>query len=94
MPTDKGHEHVERCRPFVEAGLPIFVDKPLVDNEQDLGVFREWIAEGAPIMSSSCMRYCKEFLPYRASTHELGEIRFASIMTPKTWERYGIHTLE
>jgi hypothetical protein len=22
--TDKGHEHVARCRPFVEAGLPVF----------------------------------------------------------------------
>ena len=92
--TDKGHEHVSRCRPFVDAGLPIFVDKPLVDNEQDLVAFSKWVAEGAPIMSSSCMRYCKEYLPYRASTHELGEIRFASITTPKSWERYGIHALE
>lgn len=92
--TDKGYEHVERCRPFVEADLPVFVDKPLVDNQGDLGVFSKWVADGAPIMSSSCMRYCKEYLPYRASTHELGNIRFASITTPKTWERYGIHALE
>jgi len=92
--TDKGHEHVSRCQPFVEAGLPIFVDKPLVDSEQDLATFSRWVGEGAPIMSSSCMRYCKEYLPYRASTHELGEIRFASITTPKSWERYGIHALE
>jgi hypothetical protein len=40
------------------------------------------------------MRYSKEFMPYRASTHELGKIRFASITTPKSWERYGIHALE
>jgi hypothetical protein len=92
--TDKGHEHVSRCRPFVKAGLPIFVDKPLVDNEQDLVTFSRWVAKGAPIMSSSCMRYCKEYLPYRASTHELGEVRFASITTAKSWERYGIHALE
>jgi len=92
--TDKGHEHVERCRPFVEAGLPIFVDKPLVDNEQDLRTFSKWVADGVPILSSSCMRYCKEFGPYRISTHDLGEIRFASITTAKTWERYGIHALE
>ncbi len=92
--TDKGHEHVARCRPFVEAGLPIFVDKPLVDNEADLQTFHGWIADGAPIMSSSCMRYAKEFMPYRVSTHELGQLRFASITTPKTWERYGIHALE
>ena len=92
--TDKGHEHVERCRPFIEAGLPIFVDKPLVDNEPDLTVFKKWVAEGNPIMSSSSMRYCKEFLPYRMRTHELGRVRYASITTPKTWERYGIHALE
>jgi len=92
--TDKGGEHVERCRPFVEAGLPIFVDKPLVDNEPDLQTFHRWVAEGKPILSSSCMRYTKEFMPYRISTHELGALRFACITTAKTWERYGIHALE
>jgi hypothetical protein len=40
------------------------------------------------------MRYAKEYMPYRASTHDLGELRFASITTPKSWERYGIHALE
>ena len=94
VPTDKGHEHVERCRPFVEAGLPIFVDKPMVDNAADLDVFRGWVREGRAIMSSSCMRYAKEFAPYRASCHELGDLRFVSITTPKAWERYGIHALE
>ncbi|HVF09282.1 MAG TPA: Gfo/Idh/MocA family oxidoreductase [Abditibacteriaceae bacterium] len=92
--TDIGHEHVERCRPFVEAGLPIFVDKPLVDNEDDLKTFSRWVAAGVPILSSSCMRYCKEYFPYRASTHDLGRLRFVSIGTGKTWERYGIHALE
>ncbi len=92
--TDKGHEHVARCRPFVEAGLPVFVDKPLVDNATDLAVFRGWVAQGRPIMSSSCMRYAKEFAPYRASCHELGDLRFVSITTPLSWERYGIHALE
>ena len=92
--TDRGHEHVARCRPFVEAGLPVFVDKPLVDNTEDLQTFCHWVAEGKAIMSSSAMRYCKEYMPYRASTHELGELRYVSITTPKSWERYGIHALE
>lgn len=92
--TDKGHEHVERARPFVEAGLPVFVDKPMTDNEPDLREFVKWVDDGARIMSSSCMRYAKEFAPYRASTHDLGELRYASITTAKSWERYGIHALE
>jgi len=92
--TDKGYEHVDRCRPFAEAGLPIFVDKPLVDNTPDLAIFEQWVADGIPIVSSSCMRYTKEYMPYRRSTHELGELRLATITMAKTWERYGIHALE
>ena len=92
--TDKGHEHVERCRPFIEAGLPIFVDKPLVDNEADLQTFHRWVQEGKAIFSSSCMRYAKEFMPYRISTNEFGTLRYVGITMAKTWERYGIHAME
>jgi hypothetical protein len=92
--TDKGHEHVDRSRSFVEAGLPVFVDKPLVDNAGDLAIFRQWIREGRPILSSSCMRYAREFAPYHGNLADIGELRFASITTPKSWERYGIHALE
>jgi predicted dehydrogenase len=92
--TDRGWEHVERARPFVEAGLPIFVDKPMCDNENDLRQFVQWMESGAKIMSSSGLRYCKEFAPFRSSIRDLGELRFASITTCKSWERYGIHALE
>ena len=92
--TDIGSEHVERARPFVEAGLPVFVDKPLVVNAADLKTFVDWVDAGKRIMSSSCMRYAAEYAPYRLSTETLGELRFASITTPKSWETYGIHALE
>lgn len=92
--TDIGGEHVARARPFVEAGVPVFIDKPLTDNEPDLKTFVDWVAAGKAILSSSSMRYAKEFLPYRISTRELGDLRFLSITTPKSWETYGIHALE
>ncbi|MDI1334900.1 MAG: oxidoreductase [Lacunisphaera sp.] len=92
--TDIGGEHVQRAQPFVDAGLPIFIDKPLVDNAADLKIFQNWVAGGKAIMSSSSMRYSKEYLPYRISTRELGDLRYVSITTPKKWESYGIHALE
>ena len=72
----------------------MFIDKPLTDNVPDLTIFRDWVDEGRHLMSSSSMRYTKEFMPYRHSTRELGELRFVSITTPKSWETYGIHALE
>ena len=97
IPTDRGNEHVERARPFIEAGLPVFVDKPLADNEEDLKTFISWVKEGKMILSSSCMRYAEEFKDYREPQklkNLIGETRYVSITTPKTWERYGIHALE
>ncbi|MBN1864464.1 MAG: hypothetical protein JW808_06150 [Victivallales bacterium] len=93
--TDIGGEHVGRARPFIEAGLPVFIDKPLCDNRKDLEIFRNWIMEeNKPIMSSSCMRYAKEFMPYHSRTEELGDLRFVSMPMSKKWETYGIHALE
>ena len=70
------------------------MDKPLVDNARDLETFRSWVRQGAPILSSSSMRYTKEFLPYRTSTHNLGALRYVSVTSGKKWETYGIHALE
>jgi len=92
--TDKGYEHVWRTKPFVEAGLPIFVDKPMVDNVEDLKTFIEWRKNGAKILSSSSLRYGKEYIPYTLSTHELGQLRYINMTMNKSWERYGIHALE
>ncbi|WP_417310981.1 Gfo/Idh/MocA family oxidoreductase [Devosia sp.] len=92
--TDKGFEHVERARPFVEAGLPVFVDKPLCDNREDLATFTRWIGARRPIISSSGMRFAKEFAPYHGATHEFGALRTVFVTMAKKWETYGIHALE
>lgn len=92
--TDIGHEHVERCRPFIEAGLPIFVDKPLTDNAKDLRQFIAWHEAGRAFMSTSAMRYAKEFRALDGRLAEVGEPRLITVTMAKTWERYGIHALE
>lgn len=94
IPTDRGWEHVERARPFVEAGLPVFIDKPLIDNEEDLLQFVAWQQAGRAVMSTSAMRYSREFGAARRRLSEVGRPRLITITTPKSWERYGIHALE
>jgi len=92
--TDDGDDHVRRARPFIEAGLPVFVDKPMATNVADLKQFVQWHREGATILSTSGMRYAPEMRLSEAQRGELGDLRWITSFTCKTWERYGIHALE
>jgi|DewCreStandDraft_4_1066084.scaffolds.fasta_scaffold33064_2 hypothetical protein len=92
--TDDGHEHVRRARPFIEAGLPLFVDKPLAINVPDLNQFIRWHNEGRLFLSSSNMRYAPETKLILRQKAQLGDLRWIASCTSKTWERYAIHALE
>lgn len=92
--TDKGWEHVDRARPFIEAGIPMFIDKPMTDSQDGLKQFIEWQGQGKPLLSTSAMRYAREFTEARNKIKELGELRLITMTTSKSWERYGIHALE
>jgi predicted dehydrogenase len=94
IPTDKGEEHLDRARPFVEAGLPVFIDKPLTIRANHLQQFVAWHKAGKPICSSSAMRYAREFLELRQQLAEIGKLRLIVATCAKSWERYGIHALE
>ncbi len=87
--TDDGTDHVRRVRPFVEAGLPVFVDKPLATTRGELAQFIHWRRGGARILSSSGRRYMAELSELRGRSW-----RWLTSLTCKTWERYGIHALE
>jgi predicted dehydrogenase len=92
--TDDGDDHVRRARPFVEAGLPVFVDKPMATNVADLHQFLAWNREGKTILSTSGMRYAPEMRLNETQRAHLGDLRWITSFTCKTWERYGIHALE
>ena len=92
--TDDGDDHMRRARPFIEAGLPVFVDKPLATNVADLDQFLCWHLEGKTILSTSGMRYAPEMRQITGRREQLGDLRWLTSFTCKTWERYGIHALE
>ncbi|MEX0612040.1 MAG: Gfo/Idh/MocA family oxidoreductase [Pirellulales bacterium] len=94
IPTDKGEEHLERARPFIEAGLPVFIDKPLTIRADHLKQFIAWHNAGKPIFSCSAMRYAREFIDLWQRLEEVGQPRLIFATCAKSWERYGIHALE
>ena len=94
IPTDRGEEHLERARTFVEANVPVFIDKPLTTVEEHLSQFIDWQRSGKALMSSSALRYAREFQACRQQISEIGSLRLIVVTTCRSWERYGIHALE
>ncbi len=92
--TDDGDDHVRRARPFIEAGLPVFIDKPLATNADDLRQFLAWHRARKIILSTSGMRYAPEMRLSAEQRGHFGDLRWITSFTCKTWERYGIHALE
>jgi len=92
--TDVGDEHIERCKPFLDAGIPMFIDKPLVNKEEDLKTFIQWRKEGKQFITCSSLRFAKEYAPYHGSTYEFGKLMYICSPMSKKWETYGIHALE
>lgn len=92
--TDDGDDHVQRARPFIEAGLPIFIDKPMATNVEDLRQLLQWHREGHSLLSTSGMRYAPEMRLSEEQKNHVRDLRWITSFTCKTWERYGIHALE
>jgi predicted dehydrogenase len=92
--TDDGTDHVRRARPFIDSGLPVFIDKPMATSLTELRQFVQWHREGKIMLSTSGMRYAPEMRLNEQQRAHLGDLRWITSFTCKTWERYGIHALE
>jgi hypothetical protein len=62
-----GTVHYERAKPFLEAGIPCFVDKPYACSLDDAKKIAELAAKKKlPLFSSSSLRYAPEVVEYAA----------------------------
>lgn len=92
-----GNEHLPLAEPFLKAGLPTFVDKPLAT---DLSVARKIVAlareHDAPLFSASSARYAPEVIAYQQNRDDIGAVRTGSVWSPASRDLafYGIHAIE
>lgn len=94
LARDDPKNHVAMAKPFLDADVPIFIDKPLAMTWNDLDYFAEQHAKGKFIMSCSSLRYSAGLQGARAEIDSLGEIELAVAVGKKDWPKYGIHYLE
>lgn len=87
--------HLKQAMPFIEAGVPVFIDKPLAGNLADVKAFEELDRQGKVILGTSAMRYTYEHDSFFAiPEEERGSIIHISVMVGVDEFNYAIHAVE
>jgi len=94
LARDDAEFHVPMAKPLIDAGLPVFIDKPLAINRTDLEWFEKRHAENKFIMSCSSMRYAEECRAVKQDLASLGKLELVTAVGKKDWLKYGVHMLE
>jgi len=85
--------HVERAAPFIMAGKPTLIDKPMVGNLRDAMRLLDLVAQhGTSVMGGSSLRFAYEVAALAARREELGRVVSAFASGPGDFFNYGVHT--
>ena len=88
-------KHLDYVKPFVERGKPVFIDKPIVGNIDDLKKLEELCANGAKIIGTSALRYCEEVDRVKEEMAKDGVLPAHTIATVGSDDfNYAIHAVE
>jgi len=100
--TQDGSDHLAQALPIVEAGVPLFVDKPLATSTADAGRIVEAARKrGIAFGSSSALRYALEVQDVQRRRDELGRVLGVDAYTVAVLHprnpglfHYGVHGVE
>ncbi|MDC0309186.1 Gfo/Idh/MocA family oxidoreductase [bacterium] len=94
LARDDAETHLEFATPFLNAGIPIYIDKPLalsVANAKQLIDQQQYLGQ---LFSCSALRYAKEFKLSESELAQLGQLRHIHATIPKDWDKYAVHVIE
>jgi virulence factor len=90
-----GERHGKLARPFIDAGIPTYIDKPMTLRlAEAVELFDLAEQRGVPIMSGSALRYAHEIADLRTRLVGLGELSTVVSVGPGDWFNYAVHSVE
>ena len=85
-----GGKHYEYAKPYIQSGVPMFIDKPItVDEGEAVTFMRECRDAGVRLTGGSCCKYAREIAEIKAGL-DASEIRGGLVRAPINMENpYG-----
>ncbi len=94
LARDDAETHYEFAAPFLHAGIPVYVDKPLALTVAEANRLLNLQRYPGQIFSCSALRYAKEFQLSDADSAQIGRLRHIHAIVPKDWDKYAVHVIE
>jgi hypothetical protein len=94
LARDDAETHYEFAAPFLNAGIPIYIDKPLALSVADAKQLINLQQYPGQLFSCSALRYAKEFQLSGSELAQIGHLRHIHATVPKDWDRYAVHVIE
>ena len=94
LARDDAETHSEFAAPFLKAGIPIYIDKPLALTLVEANQLLDMQRYQGQLFSCSALRYAKEFQLSEVERSQIGRIRHIHATVPKDWDKYAVHAIE
>ena len=94
LARDDAETHYKFAAPFLDAGIPIYVDKPLALSVVEAKKMFDSQRYPGQLFSCSALRYAKEFQLSAAELAQIGRLRHIHATVPKDWDKYAVHVIE
>jgi hypothetical protein len=94
LARDDAQNHLRYAEPFLKAGLPIYIDKPIALSLEDLEKLYALEQYPGQIFTCSALRFSQELMLTEEDTQKIGKIKQITAFTPKSWKKYAVHIIE
>lgn len=94
LARDDPENHFAMSAPFLNAGLPIFIDKPLDVSLKGAKKILDAQQYDWQVFSCSSLRYASEFDKNLIDLGKVGDYKLIEANISKSWDKYGIHIIE
>lgn len=94
LARDDYENHYSMSKVFLEAGVPIFIDKPLAVTIEEAEKIYALEQFSGQIFTCSALKFAREFTLTENDLIEVGDIYHIDAWIMKDWEKYSIHVIE
>jgi len=94
LARDDAKNHVQYALPFLEAGIPIYIDKPLALSVKEASYLIEKQQYPGQLFSCSALRYARELQLSQVEKEAIGQLRYLVGRVSKDWDKYAVHVIE